>query len=251
MNINDEVFSRTYGIYGPNMARLFDAHVAVVGLGGVGGALALSLARAGIGHLTLIDGDIVAPSNLNRQMIASRSVIGQKKAEVCAQLIADINPEIEVRVISEFINSENMPDYLQGVDYVADAIDDVRAKLDLIEYCTTKKIAIISSMGAGNKHNPCGFRVSDIAKTQVDPLARVIRQGLRKRGIQHLKVVYSEEAPCRAFVQEGGIDPSPDATEAEAITPEYTKRNPPASSPFVPSAAGLLMGSAIVEDLTH
>lgn len=249
MDIRDEVFSRTYGIYGPNMARLFDAHVAVVGLGGVGGALALALARAGIGHLTLIDGDIVAPSNLNRQLISSRSTIGQKKADVTAKLIADINPEIEVRAISEFIHAENMDDFLKGADYVADAIDDVRAKLDLIEYCSTHKIPVISSMGAGNKRNPCGFRVSDIAKTQMDPLARVIRQGLRKRGIQHLKVVYSEEAPCRAYAQEESATALSD--ENNLLQPEYVKRNPPASSPFVPSAAGLLMGSAIVEDLTH
>ena len=248
MDIRDEVCSRTYGIYGPDVAKLFDAHVAVVGLGGVGGALALSLARAGIGHLTLIDGDIVAPSNLNRQAIASRSVLGQKKADVSATLVADIHPEIEVRAICDFICAENMADFLEGVDYVADCIDDVRAKLDLIEYCTKHKIAIISSMGAGNKRNPCGFRVSDISRTQMDPLARVIRQGLRKRGITHLQVVYSEEAPIHAY--------APDWEEAcqnddPSITGKYTKRNPPASSPFVPSAAGLLMGSAIVEDLTH
>ncbi len=244
MDIRDEVFSRTYGIYGPDVAKLFDAHVAVVGLGGVGGALALSLARAGVGHLTLIDGDIVAPSNLNRQAIASRSVLGQKKADVCAALVADINPEIEVRAIRDFISAENMTDLLEGIDYVADAIDDVRAKLDLIEYCTKHKISIISSMGAGNKRNPCGFRISDISRTQMDPLARVIRQGLRKRGISHLKVVYSEEAPGHPYVA-----PEPPQTTAEAS--EYMKRNPPASSPFVPSAVGLLMGSAIVEDFTH
>lgn len=245
MNLNEEIFSRTYGIYGPDMARLFDAHVAVIGLGGVGGALALSLARAGVGHLTLIDGDIVAESNLNRQMISSRSVLGQKKADVCAKLISDIHPEIRTRAVCEFINSENMAEFLSGVDYVADAIDDVRSKLDLIEYCTRNAIPIISSMGAGNKRNPCGFRVSDISKTQNDPLARVIRQRLRKRGINHLKVVYSEELPGSAFAKESDAKEN----DTEAILPGYTKKNPPASSPFVPSAAGLLIGSAIIEDL--
>ena len=241
MDLNQDIFSRTYGIYGPKMARLFDAHVAVIGLGGVGGALALSLARAGVGELTLVDGDFIVESNLNRQMIASRSVLGKKKAEVTAQLISDINPEIKTHVVSEFIRSENMEDILKGVNYVADAIDDVRSKLDLIEYCTNHKIAIISAMGAGNKLNPCGFRVTDISHTKNDPLSRVVRQSLRKRGITHLKVVYSEESPISAFAKE--------SSEEEAASSDYTKRNPPASSPFVPSAAGLLMGSEIVKDL--
>ena len=242
MDLNQDIFSRTYGIYGPKMARLFDAHVAVIGLGGVGGALALSLARAVVGELTLVDGDFIVESNLNRQMIASRSVLGKKKAEVTAQLISDINPEIKTHVVSEFIRSENMEDILKGVNYVADAIDDVRSKLDLIEYCTNHKIAIISAMGAGNKLNPCGFRVTDISHTKNDPLSRVVRQSLRKRGITHLKVVYSEESPISAFAKESSEEGGPASSD-------YTKRNPPASSPFVPSAAGLLMGSEIVKDL--
>ena len=242
MDLNQDIFSRTYGIYGPKMARLFDAHVAVIGLGGVGGALALSLARAGVGELTLVDGDFVVESNLNRQMIASRSVLGKKKAEVTAQLISDINPEIKTHVVSEFIRSENIEDILKGVNYVADAIDDVRSKLDLIEYCTNHKIAIISAMGAGNKLNPCGFRVTDISHTKNDPLSRVVRQSLRKRGITHLMVVYSEESPISAFAKES-------SEEGDPASSDYTKRNPPASSPFVPSAAGLLMGSEIVKDL--
>ncbi|MBR5039790.1 MAG: tRNA threonylcarbamoyladenosine dehydratase [Clostridiales bacterium] len=242
MNVNDDIFSRTYGIYGPDMTRLFDAHVAVIGLGGVGGALALSLARAGVGEMTLVDGDFIVESNLNRQMIASRSALGKKKAEVTAQLIADINPDIKTHVVTEFICSENMARILKDVDYVADAIDDVRSKLDLIEYCTNRKIAIISAMGAGNKLNPCGFRVSDIAKTLNDPLSKVVRQRLRKRGINHLKVVFSEESPTSAFAKESSEEGSPASSD-------YTKRNPPASSPFVPSAAGLLMGSEIVKDL--
>ena len=242
MDLNQDIFSRTSGIYGPKMARLFDAHVAVIGLGGVGGALALSLARAGVGELTLVDGDFIVESNLNRQMIASRSVLGKQKAEVTAQLISDINPEIKTHVVSEFIRSENMEDILKGVNYVADAIDDVRSKLDLIEYCTNHKIAIISAMGAGNKLNPCGFRVTDISHTKNDPLSRVVRQSLRKRGITHLKVVYSEESPISAFAKESSEEGGPASSD-------YTKRNPPASSPFVPSAAGLLMGSEIVKDL--
>ena len=135
-----------------------------------------------------------------------------------------------------------MEDILKGVNYVADAIDDVRSKLDLIEYCTNHKIAIISAMGAGNKLNPCGFRVTDISHTKNDPLSRVVRQSLRKRGITHLKVVYSEESPISAFAKESSEEGGPASSD-------YTKRNPPASSPFVPSAAGLLMGSEIVKDL--
>ncbi len=238
MNINDEIYSRTYGIYGDNLNRLFESHVAVIGLGGVGGALALSLARAGVGELTLVDGDSVSESNLNRQAIAYRSSLGRNKAEVCAEQIRDINPEIRVHVYGEFLTLDKLQNEtisLSEVDYTADAIDDVPAKLDLIEYCQQKKIPIISSMGAGNKCNPCGFTVADISKTKVDPLARVIRQGLRKRGINHLKVVYSEEEPRAPFVLDSSVLNS--------------SSRAPSSSPFVPSAAGLLIGSEIVKDL--
>lgn len=238
MNINDEIYSRTYGIYGDSLNTLFKSHVAVIGLGGVGGALALALARAGVGEMTLVDGDSVSESNLNRQAIAYRSCLGRNKAEVCAEKIHDINPEIRVHVYGEFINLNKLQEGsipLNGVHYMADAIDDVPAKLDLIEYCLQHNIPIISSMGAGNKCNPCGFRVADISKTKVDPLARVIRQGLRKRGINHLKVVYSEEEPRVPFILNGSALNS--------------SSRAPSSSPFVPSAAGLLMGSEIVKDL--
>lgn len=243
MNINDDIYSRTYGIYGPSMEILFSSHVAVVGLGGVGGALALSLARAGVGELTLIDGDYVAESNLNRQAISSRSNLGRNKAEVCAELIKDINPEIKINLVNRFIKPDTIAEEfgaLQNISYVADAIDDVESKLDLIEYCNSNNIRIISSMGAGNKVNPCGFVVKDISKTKVDPLARVIRQRLRKRGIYKLKCVYSEENPRDAFSRGENTNEKNTA---------YVKRRPPSSSPFVPSAAGLLMGSEIVKDI--
>lgn len=249
MDIRDEIYSRTYGIYGPNMNKLFDSHVMVIGLGGVGGALAIALGRAGVGELTLVDGDYVSKSNLNRQMIASMSNLGVNKAEATAQIIKDINPEIKINVSTSFFNLESLEQdevlkKINEVDYVADAIDNIKAKTELIEYCIKNDIRIISSMGAGNKLNPCAFKVSDISKTQVDPLARVMRQRLRKKGINHFKVVYSEEEPIEPYGRELIED-----KQSEFEVTNYTKSRAPSSSPFVPSAAGLLMGSEIVKDL--
>lgn len=251
MDIRDEVYSRTYGIYGPDMVKLFKSHVMVIGLGGVGGALAISLARCGVGELTLVDGDYVAKSNLNRQMIATISNLGVNKAEAALKMIKDINPDIKVNISTSFFSLENMEkdEVLKNigkVDYVADAIDNIKAKTELIKYCVDNNIPIISSMGAGNKTNPCGFKVSDISKTQVDPLARVMRQRLRKLGINHFKVVYSEEEPIEAFGRE-----LIEETESKFETTNYTKSRAPSSSPFVPSVAGLLMGSEIVKDLVN
>lgn len=249
MDITEEIYSRTYGIYGPDMKKLFNSHVAVIGLGGVGGAVAISLARCGVGELTLVDGDYVAKSNLNRQMISLQSNLGINKAIACAAIIKDINPDIKVNVSTSFFTLENMQKdevlaNIKNMDYVADVIDDVKAKTDLIEFCSKNNIPIISSMGAGNKTNPCGFKVADISKTKVDPLARVMRQRLRKLGINHFKVVYSEEEPVEPFDRE-----LIEEAKTEFSNTNYVKRRAPSSSPFVPSAAGLLIGSEIVKDL--
>lgn len=205
--------------------KLRRAHVAVFGIGGVGGFTVEALARAGIGKITLIDADRVSVSNINRQIIATRSTVGQYKTEAMKARIADINPECEVSAISEFYSEENsIP--LDGLDYIADCIDSVRAKLYLITEAKSEGIPIISSMGAGNKLDPTRFAVADISKTHTDPLAKVIRTELRKRGINHLKVVFSDEPP---------INPSKERT--------------PGSVSFVPSVVGLIMAGEIIKDI--
>lgn len=205
--------------------KLRRAHVAVFGIGGVGGFTVEALARAGIGKITLIDADRVSVSNINRQIIATRSTVGQYKTEAMKARIADINPECEVSAISEFYSEENSIS-LDGLDYIADCIDSVKSKLYLITEAKSEGIPIISSMGAGNKLDPTRFAVADISKTHTDPLAKVIRTELRKRGINHLKVVFSDEPP---------INPSKERT--------------PGSVSFVPSVVGLIMAGEIIKDI--
>ena len=205
--------------------KLRASHVAVFGVGGVGGFCVEALARAGIGKITLIDADRVAVSNINRQIIATNATVGQYKTEAMKTRIADVNPECEVITYEEFYSEEN-PIPLDGIDYVADCIDSVRSKLYLITEAKGKDIPIISSMGAGNKLDPTRFTVSDISKTHTDPLAKVIRTELRKKGINHLKVVFSDEMP---------INPSGERT--------------PGSISFVPSVVGLIMAGEIIKDI--
>ena len=205
--------------------KLRSAHVAVFGVGGVGGFCVEALARAGIGKITLIDADRVAVSNINRQIIATNATVGQYKTEAMKTRIADINPGCEVITYELFYSEEN-PIPLDGVDYVADCIDSVRSKLYLITEAKAAGIPIISSMGAGNKLDPTRFTVADISKTHTDPLAKVIRTELRKKGINHLKVVFSDEMP---------INPSGERT--------------PGSISFVPSVVGLIMAGEIIKDI--
>jgi tRNA A37 threonylcarbamoyladenosine dehydratase len=205
--------------------RLKSSHVAVFGIGGVGGFTAEALARAGIGKLTLIDADKVSVSNINRQIIATHSTVGMYKTEAMKERIRDINPECEVVIYNEFYSEENSIS-IDGADYVADCIDSVRSKLHLISEATRLGIKVISSMGAGNKLDPTRFAVADISKTHTDPLAKVIRTELRKRGINHLKVVFSDESP---------INPSGERT--------------PGSISFVPSVVGLIIAGEIIKDL--
>ena len=225
----DALLERTARLVGDEKAlSLSRKRVAVFGVGGVGGHVVEALARAGVGAIDLIDHDTVSPTNLNRQLIALHSTIGQLKVEVMKARIWDINPECRVTVHPLFYLPENAGTFdLSQYDYVADAIDTVSAKLALIEGCHRAGTPIISAMGAGNKLDPCAFMISDIQKTSVCPLARVMRRELRKRGIEHLKVVYSQE---------------------EALTPAGDKRTPGSVS-FVPGAAGLAMAGAILKDL--
>ena len=226
MENKDSIYTRTEMMLGEDaVKRLKGAHVAVFGVGGVGGFTVEGLCRAGVGKITLIDSDRVAVSNINRQIIATHSTVGMYKTEAMLARIRDINPECEVVIYNEFYSEEN-PISLDGIDYVADCIDSVRSKLHLITEATRSGVRVISSMGAGNKLDPTRFCVADISKTHTDPLAKVIRTELRKRGINHLKVVFSDEPP---------INPSGERT--------------PGSISFVPSVVGLIIAGEIIKDL--
>lgn len=216
------------------MSRLSECHVAVFGLGGVGSWCAEALARSGVGRLTLIDRDIVSESNINRQLIALSSTVGRPKAEVMAERVSDINPACSVRALTGTYDAEHREDFFSDYDYVADAIDLVSCKLDLICTCLGRGIPVISAMGTGNKLDPALLRVSDISKTENDALARVVRKELRARGVNHTPVVWSPELPV-------------DAEQLEE--PDPGRRSVPGSTPWVPSSAGLLMCSHIVKEL--
>ena len=226
--------------------RLRSARVAVFGVGGVGGFCVEALARAGVGTLHLYDDDTVSESNLNRQIAALHSTLGQPKAEVMVRRVLDINPSCQVKAIRMFYLPQNAQEVdLAQYDYVVDCIDTVAAKLELVTRCIALQVKIISAMGSGNKLDPTAFQITDISKTQGCPLARVMRKELRKRGIDHLKVVYSTELP-RSPIR-------PMETEAPATTdtrPGSTaRRDTPGSISFVPAAAGLVLASAVVREL--
>ena len=235
--MKDDIYSRTYGIYGDDIDKIIGAHVAVVGLGGVGGECAIALVRCGVGQITIIDGDLVCESNLNRQAISFRDNVGQSKALACEKLLKNINPDVIIHAINSFWEKDSDID-LSSVDYIADAIDSVGKKADLIEFAHNNNIPIISAMGAGNKVDPTSFKIADISKTKVDPLARAMRRLLKERSIVHTDVVYSEEEPRIPFVR---LD--------EKQQGLYSKRNAPASCSFVPSTVGLIMAGHIINHL--
>jgi len=213
--------------------RLKEAHIAVFGIGGVGSYLVEALVRMGIGEITLIDGDKYSLSNLNRQLYATQKTVGEDKVTAAAARIAEISPHIKVHTHAQFVLPENISDYdFSAFDYVADAIDTVSAKLAIIKAAHAAKTPVISAMGAGNKLDPTAFRVADISKTAVCPLARVMRQELRRSGIQHVKVVYSEEEPRKS-----------------ALTDPESGKAIPGSCSFVPSVVGLIMAGEIVKDI--
>lgn len=240
-------FIRTRLLIGDNpLERLQNAKVAVFGVGGVGGYAVEALARSGVGTLHLYDDDTVSESNLNRQIAALHSTIGQSKAEVMARRVQDINPDCQVEAIRMFYLPQNADEVnLTQYNYVVDCIDTVTAKLELIARCTALQIKIISAMGTGNKFDPSALVVTDISKTQGCPLARTVRKELRKRGIARLKVVYSTElptSPLRPAEQE--------LPETSDTRPGSTaRRDTPGSMPFVPAAAGLLLASVVVREL--
>lgn len=244
-------FERMALLYGDAaMERLKGARVAVFGIGGVGGYAVEALARSGIGALDLIDHDRVSFSNLNRQIIATRSSVGRLKVEVAAERIRDINPDCTVRTYRTFFLPETAGDFDFGVyDYVVDAVDTVTAKLLIAEKARDAGVPVISAMGTGNKLHPERLEVADLFETTECPLARVMRKEARKRGIEHLKVVYSKETPLTPL-NAGAAD-----TEAEDAEPEESrygkKRVTPGSTAFVPGAAGLLLAAEVVNDLTE
>ena len=227
-----EQFKRTSGLLGEAaITRLQSARVAVFGIGGVGGYAVEALVRAGVGALDLIDSDTVSESNLNRQIIALYSTVGQYKTEVAASRARDINPDVRITVHNTFFLPENADlfDFSQ-YDYVIDAIDTVTAKMELVRRANAAGTPIISAMGTGNKLDPTAFRVTDIYKTEGCPLARTVRGLCRKEGIKHLKAVWSPEPPRgTTFAEEG--------------------RHAPASISFVPAAAGLVLAGAVIKDL--
>lgn len=239
----DKRLERTELLLGSkNIEKLKRARVAVFGVGGVGGYVVEALARCGIGTLDLIDNDEVAESNLNRQIIATVSTIGRPKVEVARDRILDINPDCRVNIHQVFFLPETADDFdFSQYDYVVDAIDTVTGKLMLVERAKAAGTPIICSMGAGNKLDPTAFQVADIYRTKVCPLAKVMRRELKKRGIDSLKVVYSEEKP----LVPGGMG----SGNGELSAPPPGRRQTPGSVSFVPSVAGLIIAGEVVKDL--
>lgn len=228
------------------LERLKNAKIAVFGVGGVGGYAVEALARSGVGTLHLYDDDTVSESNLNRQIAALWSTLGQPKAEVMARRVKDINPDCHVEAFRMFYLPKNADEVdLAQYDYVVDCIDTVTAKLELVARCTALQVNIISAMGTGNKFDPSALVVTDISKTQGCPLARTMRKELRKRGINHLKVVYSTELPTSPL-RPADFEP-PETTDTRPGS--AARRDTPGSTPFVPAAAGLLLASTVVREL--
>ena len=245
-------FSRTQLLLGEEaMDRLKNTRIAVFGVGGVGGFVCEALVRSGVGAFDLIDDDKVCLTNLNRQIIATRKTVGKYKAEVMRDRMIEINPEVDVRIHKRFFLPENADEFpFSEYDYVVDAVDTVTAKSELVMKCQREGIPIISSMGAGNKLEASAFKVADIYKTKMCPLAKVMRRELKKRGVKKLKVVYSEEKPTRP-IEDMSMSCRTDCIwppEAEHKCTE--RRDIPGSVAFVPSVAGLIIAGEVVKDLT-
>ncbi len=245
-------FSRTQLLYGAEMMeRLAASRVAVFGIGGVGGYAVEALARSGVGALDLIDDDRVCLTNINRQILATRKTVGKYKVDVAEERVHDINPDCEVRTFKTFFlpDTQDLFDFRE-YDYVIDAIDTVTGKLSIIEKAKNETVPVISSMGAGNKVNASMFEVSDIYKTSVCPLAKVMRHECRKRGIESLKVVYSKEKPIRP------LEDMSISCRKHCICPPGTarkcteRRDIPGSTAFVPSVVGLIIAGEVINDLS-
>lgn len=230
-------FCRTELLIGEEgIEKLHNSKVIVFGIGGVGSFVVEALTRAGVGNLILVDNDTICISNLNRQIHATQTTVGNVKVEAMKARVLSINPNCNVEAKQEFITADNIQEIIpEDIDYVVDAIDTVTSKLALAEYCYKNDIKLIASMGTGNKIDPTQFRVTDVFKTKVCPLAKVMRTELRKRGVKKLKVVYSEEIPM--VPNKGRAVPS-------------QKRQTPGSISFVPPVAGMIIGGEVIKDLT-
>ena len=245
-------FSRTQLLLGqPAMKKLSECRVAVFGIGGVGGFACEALVRSGIGELDIIDDDRVCLTNINRQIIATRSSIGKYKVDVMRERMLDINPDVQVREWKTFFLPENADEFpFEEYDYVVDAVDTVTAKIQLVMKANEHGVPVISCMGAGNKLDPTQFKVSDIYKTRYCPLAKVMRHEMKKRGVKKLKVVYSEEKALRP------IEDMSISCRNHCVCPPGTahkcteRRDIPGSTAFVPSVAGLIIAGEVIKDLT-
>ncbi len=232
-----DLFQRTAMLLGDEaVAKLARSRVAVFGVGGVGGYAVEVLARSGVGSIDLYDNDVVNPSNVNRQLVATTSTIGRHKVDVAVERILDINPSCKAQGFKMFYVVGNADEVdLSQYDYVVDCIDTVSAKMELVRRCTRLDVPVISSMGAANKLDASAFQVADISDTDVDPLARIMRKKLRKEGIEHFKCVFSKELPRKP------------SQEGETI--KQGTRRAPASNAWVPAAAGIVLGGEVVLDL--
>ena len=223
-------YERTEALIGRDgLEKLKNSHIAVFGIGGVGSYVAEAIARAGVGEITLVDGDVVAESNINRQLVATTNTVGQPKVEIMKKRISDINPEAKVNAIFDFYIPENREKFINEYTYVVDAIDSVPNKIDLLDTFIKQNIKIISSMGTANKLDPTMFEVTDIHKTSVCPLAKIIRKKLKEKGVKKLKVVYSKE-------------------EVKKIKTENTSLG---SVSFVPSVVGLILAGEVIKDIIN
>ncbi|MBQ7900336.1 MAG: tRNA threonylcarbamoyladenosine dehydratase [Clostridia bacterium] len=246
-------FSRTELLFGKEaMEKLAQARVAVFGIGGVGGYTVEALIRSGVGAVDLIDDDKVCLTNINRQIYATRKTVGKYKVDVAKERIAEINPDAQVRTFKTFYTPDTANQFdFNDYDYVVDAIDTVTGKLELVVNAAKTGTPIISSMGAGNKIDPTTFEVTDIYKTSVCPLAKVMRYELKRRGIKKLKVVYSKEKPITP------IDDMAISCRTNCICPPGTarkctqRRQVPGSNAFVPSVVGLIIAGEVIKDLTR
>ena len=250
--MHSDIFSRTELLIGPEaLERLHHCKVAIFGIGGVGSYVTEALARSGVGSFVLIDSDVVAASNINRQILALHSTVGRPKVEVMKERILDINPSAHVETLQLFLLPENTAAVLKpDWSYIVDAIDTVSAKIELAVQASAMRIPMISSMGAGNKLDPTRFEVTDLYQTSVCPLSKVMRRELRKRGIEHLKVVYSAEEPLVPASAESSSSAQPSGKIPESELPRAPlKRRIPGSVAFVPSVVGLIIAGEVVKDL--
>lgn len=245
-------FSRTELLLGQDsIQKLSEKRVAVFGIGGVGGYVTEALARSGVGALDLIDKDTVSISNINRQIIALTSTVGKYKTEVMKERILDINPDLQVKTYNMFYLPETADQFdFTRYDYVVDAIDTVTAKIQIILQAQEAGVPVISAMGCGNRTDPTKLTVTDLFRTSQDPLARVMRRELKRRGVQRLKVVYSTEPAIRPLEPDSSCQ-KPCSNSPEREQAPAGRRSLPGSTSFVPPAAGMMLAAAVINDLTH